>query len=276
MNKILFGHHGQFGDIVLGLPALEFIKGRKDDIIIDLAINKKYMDMAPLFYNHYAVNSIVITDSYENFPSPKDNNTILARKYDHIFDPMAPHIIDRWYDLMHQTESVLFDYKIHPNGEYFDKRIYLEKWFDPIDCEKSIALAAFPGFYGGLNNNKALSIIKAQKIVEICKSLGYKIIQIGGQDEPKLEGTFVSKTSYFDSVRTILGCKLLICGDSGINWVMSGYEMKILGLYSNAYYGSKICNIQPINPNAKYLDSDNVNNISLDLIKENLENILKS
>lgn len=269
--KILFGHHGQRGDLAINLPAIEHL--HRKGFVVDMPIHRQFADMAPLFLNLPYLNSVFITDDYEDFPSARDLTLLAVRKYDEICDPMQPHRMDRWHDHMHQTSCVLYDYA-NETLEEADQQINLVKWFDSLDQSGLIAFAPFAGNYAP-GNPKALSEQRAHEIVCAINKAGYGVVQLGGPGEPRLYGTFQEKWSYFESVRVMLGCCALIHTDTGMGWVASGYKHPQLGLYSHQYYGEdKVHNIQPRNPNAQYLSAANVNEIDLDSIVNSLKLLL--
>ena len=114
----------------------------------------------------------------------------------------------------------------------------------------------------------------AQKIVDMILARNLGVLQIGGRNEPRLKGALKLGTDYFESVRNVLGCKMMIMGDSGLNWLLSGYDFPVLGLYSQRHFGEFIHNIQPINPNGLYLDAKTVSEISLDKISNSIDTLL--
>ncbi len=114
----------------------------------------------------------------------------------------------------------------------------------------------------------------AQWIVDMIRDKGHWVLQIGSPDEPKLDNCSKLDTDYFSSVRNVLGCKGMIMGDSGLNWLLSGYDFPVLGLYSQRYFGEFLRNIQPLNPNGIYLDAPKISEIPLDLIAQNLDTLL--
>ncbi len=262
--KILFGHHGLRGDLAINLPAIEAVAKANPGMLIDLPINKQFADMAPLFLNHPYINSVLITDEYEKFPSDKDKEVLFKRKYNHVLNPMARHKKDDWWRIMHQTAAVLYDYSENDETLTPDQQqINLVKWFDVEKQEKTVCFAPFAGHAYNKNNDKMLKIEKANIIAEYLADKGYRIIHLGGPGEPCLDWvSCVQPKSYFDSVKCMLGSDLLIHADTGMGWIASGYQHKQLGLYGHRYYGKDcVKNIQPVNPNAAYLDAEMVNDI---------------
>lgn len=272
MNRILISHHGQRGDLAINLPAIEYLHS-VGDVQIDMPIHRQFGDMLPLFANHPALNACVITDEYERFPSEIDSALLKARGYHMVYNPMMRHRDDLWHQRMHQTSCVLYDY-VGQELPLDAQQINLVKWFDVPYRGETIAFAPFAGNYAP-GNPKALSFEKAQAIVNRLGAEGWGVFQIGGPDEPLLSGALRLTTSYFDSVRAVLGCRALIHTDTGMGWIASGYKHPQLGLYSHAYYGEdKVHNIQPRNPNGVYLSAANVNEIPVDLVVNRLKMIL--
>lgn len=269
--KILFGRHGQRGDLAINLPSIEYLhRVNEGRVSIDMPINSRYSDMAPLFLNHPAINSVIITDDYNNFPSQPDKDLLLSKRYSKIFNPMQPHRNDLWWKEDHQVSVNLYDYcDARLNEE--EQQINLVKWFKEVRLGGWIAFAPFAGFYSP-QNNKKLSLEVAKQIVTKLNSIGYFVLHLGGNDEPDI-GAKRFDLNYFESVRHMLGCDLLLHTDTGLGWVASGYKMRQIGLYSNADYGEFTKNIQPKNPNALYLEATNVNEISVDSILKAVQTI---
>lgn len=269
MNKFLGFCGGQYGDLYLGTCAARILKKYNPGSNLTLIINNDYKDCAPLFLNHPNIDSIHILDQKKDGFNQNDINWINKQKFDHVFNPMADHR-DQWWKYRNQGLEAANMHGLNITGE--TAKLEMTKWFNVQKLDKTIAISPYAGYYAGLNNDKCLSIQRAQDIVNIILDLGYLCVQIGGPGEPELIGAIKCNISYFESVRTILGCRAIVIGDTGINWLLSSYDFPVLGLYSHRYYGPNfVNNIQPLNNNAIYLDADNVNNISLDLIKEKLK-----
>lgn len=276
--KALMGHHGLRGDLVINLPAMQYL-WEQAGWVIDMPIHRQFMDMAPLFLNLPYVNSVVITDSYDHFPSPLDEALLRARGYDRILSPMVQHFRDDWHQHCHQTDCVLRDYTglTLPENR---QQIQLVNWFNPgMKPDKTaVSFAPFAGFIHNKANDKMLTVERAQAIVDFLVSMGKSVIQLSGPGEPRLKGVMEHRhESYFDAVRDMLYSSLLIHTDTGMGWVASGYQHPQLGLYGHRYYGAaKVGNIQPRNPNARYLDAPTVNEIPLDSILQACQDMLAS
>lgn len=270
-TKISGFNAGQFGDLVLNTVAARSLKETRDDVFLSLGIAKKYAALAPLFFNHKYIDGIHVWEGYDDWPTPNDKEII--NDFDIVFNAMPPHYQNdnNWFTKRHQAaETCLMNGLPVPE----DLSCNLEVWFDIQTYEKTIAFAPFAGWYNP-NNDKKLTTEIAQKLVDAINKLGYSVLQLGGQNEPCLKNVYRPNSSIFDAVRAMLGCKLLIHTDTFMGWAASAYKFPQLGLYSNKYYirngENYIKNIQPVNPNAQYLDADNANNLNLDLIVERIK-----
>lgn len=265
--------HGQFGDIIICLPLVEHIKKIYPNCNYTANINKKYSAVVPVLQEFCPyIDNYYISDEYENFPGEKDLSFLNTKQFDLVYNPMAKPI-NNWFLQFHQTslEFNTFGFVPETNSGY---QINLTIPYKVQTSKNIIAFAPFAGSYNW-QNNKQLTIARAQELVNEIKKLGLTIVQIGDKDEPQLENTIKPDQTYLNSVKTILECGLFIGTDTGITWCMSGFQFPTIGLYSDNFYGKDfVKNIQPVNPAATYLSENNVNEISIekiiDAIKEKL------
>ncbi len=260
--KIIGTCHGQYGDLFLQLPFVEYLRKLYPNSYYIANVNKKYQQVIPILKHCPYIDSFYISDEYENFPGVKDKIYLKSQKFDLVLPAMPKHKNDRWFEKFHQTKEIfdMFGYK--SSKEKYQINIPIK----PKQKEKRlITFAPFAGYYNQ-NNNKKLSTEKAQEIVNGLISEGYKVLQIGGWDEPKLVGTFQINSSYSESFQNVIESELFLGTDTGLMWAASGVKQKCLGLYSNQDYGKYIKNIQPVNPNGCYLNARNVNEIPTELI----------
>lgn len=272
--RVLFGHHGLRGDLAINLPAITFLS-EQFGWDIDMPINRRFAEMTPLFLNHPHLRSVVVSDEYDTFPSVRDGEMLKSRSYDRVYSPMQPHRSDRWFESLHQVEAVLYDYiGMKLPQEY--RQIRLTKWWnDAMFPEKVVAFSPFAGFESNPDNDKRLSVARAQEVVDYLRHKSYVVLQMGGPTEPRLDGTTPLIGSYTDSIRSMLRCRALITGDTGAVWYASAYQFPTLGLYGHRYYTKRfLSHIQPINPNALYLDASTVADIPMDQIKVSIDHLL--
>lgn len=259
---------GQFGDLAMNIIAARSFKNQFPDSKLTFGISKKYSSCKDLFlYNPY-IDDIHIYEGYDEWPTKLDQEYLFYKKFDHIFNGMPQHTSNKWFENYHQTQEVCAMHGLHTN---VDLQINLNNYFNYTKEDKLITIAPFGG-YG--QAHKSLSDKKIQDIINFCQLLGYSVLQIGHESEPSiLKNRFIG--NYVESVIQILKSKLFITVDTGLNWFMSGYKHPVLALYSNDYFGKYLKNIQPINPNAQYLDADNLNNIENEVIFDRIKEILK-
>lgn len=274
MYKFLGFHPLRYGDIVMGQVSASILKKKLPNSNFTLCINNNYQDIAPLFIDNPVIDKIHILNKDKDGFNENDKIWINEQNFDHVFNPMADHNHgDPWFLHRHQTlETALIHGLVNQeeiDNNKYSNQIFLNKWFTVnSNFTGFIALQAFAGSYD-LNNKKTLTVEKAQEIVDKINKLGYGVLQLGIESEPKLKNTIRIESNYFESVKNMLGCKLLISTDSGLIWTASGYQFPTIGLYSYDYYGKNyVKNIQPQNPNAIYFAESNVNAINIDCVVE--------
>lgn len=278
--NIYFGNQGQYGDIVINTylaRVLKDIVSSEDRLILN--INRKYCDILPLLINNPYIDDFHIWEGYDNWPNDNDKSFIEKNKDCFILSPMSRHSIDDWYNFRHQCEEVchmfINKYEILKNTITNDKKCFLNSGnFNSKKRNNYIAFAPFAGWYNK-NNDKKLSVESAQAIVNSLLKNGFKVLQLGGYDETKLDGAEKYNFSLYNSTVSMLSCEMLLHTDTFLGWAASAYEFPQLGLYSNKFYGKNISNIQPINKNSIYLEDVNLNNIPIESIIDNVRSILR-
>ena len=249
--------------------AARAFKEQYPDWKLTMAVGPQFADMLPLFYQHSYYDNYHVWETYEGWPSAPDVEYLRREKYDVAFHAFPPHP-DEWWRHRHQYAEAA-----HMVGLHIPKDIQpvLTKWFHVARSVGTVAFAPFAGWYNQ-SNDKKLSIDHAQDIVNMLLKRGKKVLQIGGADEPKLAGVDQYKTSYFQSVKDVLGCDLLIHTDTGIGHVIGAYQHPAIGLYGYRYYGKeKVRNIQPISENTVCISEETVGQISVDSVAQALDNM---
>jgi len=241
--------------------AARAFKEQHPNTSLTLGLGPEFADMAPLFARHPYYDDIHVYNSYQGWPNEMDRDYLHRSRYDIVFNGFPPHREQDWWRYRHQNAEAAYMVGLPIPA---DISTVLTKWFSVRDDFKdAVALAAFAGFYNP-GNDKRLDIETAQSIADYILSQGFRVLQLGGADEPVLRGTICLPTNYFDSVRNMLACRALIHTDTGMGHVAGAYKQRALGLYSSAYYGDQyLPAIQPINPNAIYLSALRVNDIPL-------------
>lgn len=277
MRRYLGFHPAMYGDLAMSTACASILKRHDPDCHFTMVVGYDYREFAPLLFNSDVVDRVYITHRAKDGFDAEDIKWINGQRFDHVFNPMQDHDHSSpWWTQRHQCLEMAHMHGLTSIDE--SAKVRLTKWFTPTaGLDRYIAFAPFPGMYAGVNNPKALTVARAQQIVDHISALGYTALQIGGDGEPRLEGALIERRDYLGSVRNVLGCKLFIVGDSGLNWVLSAYDHPVLGLYGHEYHGKDfIDHIQPVNPNAVYLSAPRVNDIELDIVKTSIESMLKT
>lgn len=263
--KAIGFNQGQYGDLCINLIAAKSFKTYFPDSELYFGINKKYESIKEIFYNNTLIDKIHIWDKYDGWPSKIDEDFIERERFDYVFHAMAHHPEQDWYLKRHQTQELCYMHGLNPPENL---QIDLNKYFTTERNSKFIAVNLFAETRG---EDKIPSLDRAKEICQLISKMGYTPIQIGLPDQPQIcDKRFVG--TFFDTIKFVLSCDLLITVDSAISWIASGYKFPVLGLYSYTYYygATTSKNWQPINPNAIYLEENIVNNISLDQIEKSI------
>lgn len=257
---------GQLGDLVISTALARAFKRDNPGSHLTLGVNECYRAIVPLFHDHPFYDDVHIYTTYDGWPGVEDMAYLRESQFDCVFHAM-PRIAHDWFRYGHQTKMVGAVHGVRVD----DETCVLKRWFEVEERVDSIAFAPFAGSYNA-GNSKALSVERAQQIVDALSQEGYNVVQLGGPGEPRLNGAEWEERSYFESVRAMLGCRALIHSDTGMGWVCSAYQHPQVGLYSHEYYGEEyIGNIQPRNLRGQFCSAQNVNQISVD----NLLNTLR-
>lgn len=259
---------GQFGDLVISTVAARTFKQQFPDYQLEFGISNKFQGIAPLFFNHKHIDKIHIWEGYDDWPNhPHDLRHLNHEKYDIVFNAMPKHTKLDWYNYYHFTQENCLVHGIEPPENL---QCNLTKWFDTIpDYKNYIALSVFPGY--GVSNGRTFSTEKLNKLVDNIHKLGYKTILIGTDKEPKLNNTETTNTTFFNAVKIMLSCKMLITADTAMSWVASAYSFPTIGYYTRNYSDmriDRICSHIPINPRGQYISADKIDNIPIEKILE--------
>ena len=275
MNRYLGLNPHRYGDLFINLTAFRALKRLDPGCHVTMAINGDYREAAPLFLDQDCIDRIHITHSPIGGFDAVDMEWIKSQQFTHVFDPMQDHSHAHPWFLTgrNQPQEVAFMHGI-PIAADETGKLTLNRWFQPsAGFEQYVAFHGFAGSHGP--NRKMFTPERAQEIVNLIESKGYRVLQLGIPSEPKLDNTLRLDTDYFTSVKNVLGCKGLLTGDSGVCWMASCYDFPTVGVYSHDYYGeANVRAIQPINRNARYLSAPNVNDVPLADISAALDNLL--
>jgi len=265
--KILGLAHGQIGDQFIQLPLVRHLKNTIPDLFYCANVNYKYSAAASILRWCNYIDGIYISDSYDKFPSVADLAFLQNSGIDKLYNPMPSHKDEKWWKIRHQTQEVFHQYEFPVPDAPLQIEIPINQTeFWP----QVIAIAPFGGSGASY---KSIPMEKSKRIVDFCKELGYTVIQLGGLSEPTIDGAIKINGFYEDAVKMMIASRLFITVDTGLCWCASGFKKNLIGLYANEYYTPEfVKNIQPVNPNATYLDAKSIAHISDDLIFEVIKN----
>jgi len=265
--KAIGFNQGQIGDLAMCMIPCRSLKEKFPEIKITFGINKKYESIAPMFLNNNLIDDIHIWENYDNWPSPNDEEFLSKNHFDLVFNPMPRMKNELWYLYHHHTQETCLMHDLIPPQNL---QINLTPWFEKYSKYKNcVALTCFSS--AGASRDIPKDI--AEDIVNYIHSLGLETIQLGLSSHAKLKTTYPPiSESIFEDVKVAYSCKFLITADTGMNWLMSGYQSKVLGLYGYSAYPftAPLKNRAPVNPNAIYLISDYIQNISKETIRESI------
>lgn len=269
VKKITFGHHGLNGDLLMNVPSFDVLKNLYPEAQLFMTVNNKYQNIIPLFYNQPNIDGFFITDGYDNFPTDLDKHNANAMQFDIFFNPMAPHLDGNdWFLRRHQVKDVAFSYNL---PECSDKINLVKYWNDEPKLEKTVAICPFGG-YGA--KHKSMTNDQIYGLIDYFKAEGYDIIQLCNETNKQNHFSKIknSNTSFIDSVKLLHRCEFLVTVDTAMCWIASAYNIPTVALYSHEYYTENyVKNIQPVNPNAKYLSENHISEINLDKTIESIK-----
>lgn len=274
MVRALGFNQGQIGDLAMQVVLCKHFKKMHPDSHMTFGINKKYENCKDIFKDNKYIDEYKIWDGYDDFPKDSDREFLKenSKTYDYVFNPMSCHVDNQWYTKMHHIQAFSNN---HGLGRIQDLKIELEQWFDLDSKYKNcVAVTAFSSAQGVRDIPKDF----ANKIISYIHSLGFKTIQLGLKNHERLNTTYEPiGGTVMEDVKVALSCKMLLTTDTGMNWIMSGYNQNVLALYSNYSYPipAPLYNRTPVNPNALYLEANLVKDINFQMIKGYIDRLLK-
>lgn len=235
---------GLRGDLCMSTVAARSFKQQHPDSYLTLGLNQRFEDLAPLFHDHPYFDAVHVYKTYDGWPGPEDRAYLSAAKYDCVFHAMPQHLDARWWEYRHQYAECCHQYEL-PIPENLQPT--MNRWFHVDAYPDTIAIAPFGG--NGDANDKAFRVAQAQDLVDLLCAAGWKVVHLGAPNEPDLAGAVRPRLCYFDAVRLMLGCRMLIHCDTGLGHFAGAYNHPSFGIYGYRYYGEdKVKQIQPVHP----------------------------
>lgn len=272
MKTAIGFNQGQLGDLAINLVAARALKEMYPDIHLTFSINKKYQSAAPIFLHNPLVDDIKIWDGYDDWPTRKDEEYLRENEdaIDLFFEPNPKVANPLWFLTHHHSEETC---RMHGLTPPKNLSVSLVRYFD-LNPKYSKCVAFAPFTSAGAARD--IPFEYAQKIVDAAHRMGLETVQLGLPSAPKLKTTHgIIGGSVFDDVIVAASCKSLVTADTGMNYIMSGYEHHTLGLYNTSCYPVKP-ELQfriPKNKNGRYLEATEIRDIPIELVITELSSI---
>lgn len=255
-------HQGQYGDLFICLTAARVLKSIDPNCRLIYGINKKYKDVAQAFELSDDIDEIIIWDGYDDWPTQDDKLKLeeinLKYKGVHLFNPMPKHVIQDWYNYWHQTEEFcLMQGLPRPPKELQDFKLNHPK----VERGNYICICPYTSF----GESKNLTSQMINDVKDFCEENDLQLIQLGGPDDPSIDGVEKFNGTYYESILKMLGSKVLVSADTGMVWAASAFSHPSLVFYSTKFYpnASTSVNWIPKNENQISIESDYVSNINI-------------
>jgi len=286
---------GIIGDLIMGLPILNYYEKKYPGSYKYWLIQKKCAQCAPLYFNHPLIDRIKITDEWDEFG---DYDKKLMAECDIKTRPAAnigwKHSSPDWYNAVTSVEETAYMAGIPDLKDVLSEdemKPHLHKWFDvgiPVvistyakskntndeEYHNNIAIWPFAGSPGRSPSPKWWN-----RLIDNLILNGYTVNHYGMPWDPVLSNldgyNIYPHLSYFDQVKAALASRLVIGTDSGAQWVMGAYSHPAINLMTNwlPNHNTNLLALEPVNDNGQtFYAPGGCDNISA---KEVLNNILE-
>ena len=271
--KIWGMSYGVLGDLIMGLPMLNYFEKKYPDSYKFWVIEKKCSISAQLYFNHPLIDKIKITDEWSGFGKTDkklmENCDIIAK---------CPPANERgrydWYNYESCVEHTAILGGIKNIKEILSEdemKPRLTKWFDigfsnsksntySKNNENDLSqfkknIAIWPFATGGRPGRSPDPRWWNLLINELIKE-NFTIYHYGRQTEPRLNNSknyvCLTNLSFFDQIKSSLASKVVLGPDTGPMWIMGAYSHPAINLMTNHMLDHKknLLALAPINDNA--------------------------
>lgn len=296
--KIWGMSYGLIGDLIMGLPMLEYFEKKYPGSYKYWVIEKKCALSAALYFNHPLIDRIKITDEWGGF-GDTDRKLMGACQVKTTSENWK-HSRPDWYNFINCVEETAIIAGVHDLTEILSKdemTPQLHQWFDTgvpdVKCntyskkyiprldasDKNISIWPFASGTGG-KISRSPSVGWWTTMINMINDNGYTVHHFGHPNEPALSTSVLythhKELSYFEQVKASLASNISIGTDSGAMWVMGAYSHPSIHLMTNWMNGhaKNFTALEPINDNGKTFFTENgcdhINHIEImEHIKEN-------
>jgi len=271
--KIWGMSYGVLGDLIMGLPMLNYFEKKYPGSYKFWVIEKKCSISAQLYFNHPLIDKIKITDEWSAFG---EIDKKLMQECDIIAEcpPADKRGRYDWYNYESCVEHTAKLGGIEDFTEVLteeERYPELVKWFDiGFSNKKSDTysknnqndlsqfnknIAIWPFATGGRPGRSPSPKWWHLLINELAKE-NFTVYHYGRSIEPKLSNSenykCLTSLSFFDQVKSSLASKVAIGPDTGPMWIMGAYSHPAINLMTNHMLDHKknLLALAPINKNA--------------------------
>lgn len=251
-NMRIFGvSYGLTGDLIMGLPVLQYYAYKYPGSYKIWAIEKKVGYMAPFFLNHPLIDNIRISEHWGGFGAV---DRVIAGACDiKCTTDNWKHSSPDWYnhvDCIDETAYIAgVDDLLTVIGKE-DTFPKLEQWFDVGSDDENFQTYSKQNSADTSVKNKTIAIWPFAtatstiarspsmkwwcEMVRHLRGYGYDVFQFGYIKDPKIVGCHqYNYLTFFDQVRLALSTRMSIGTDSGNMWVMGAYSHPAIHLMTN-------------------------------------------
>jgi len=284
---------GIIGDLIMGLPMLNYYEKKYPGSYKYWVIQKKCSQCAPIFLNHPLIDRLKISDEWDEFG---DYDKELIAECEIKTRPSAnigwKHSSPDWYNTVSCVKETAYmagisDLKDILSEDEMKPKLY--KWFDvglpivtstyakqanlgTVKYRNNIAIWPFAGSPGRSPTPEWWNLL-----IDNLIKRGYTVHHYGLPSDPilsELKGyrTF-PELSYFDQVKAALASQLVIGTDSGAQWVMGAYSHPAINLMTNwlPNHTQNLLALEPVNDNGvTFLETGGCDNIHVGRVLKNI------
>lgn len=261
MIKAIGFSAGEFGDIILNSTLCRTFKENYPNSFLTLAVNKKYSNVFPLFYNNEYVDGFRIYQGYDDWPINSDLDFLKTQ--DIVFNAMPQHKDNLWYKKPggHNISEI---HDMHGFPEPKNKQCHLNRWFDLLpNYDKTITASVFPS---GNHPDQLARTFNPSRLYKLFNEIeletGYNIIRLDTRMEPEIEHRWpASKLPLIEAARILCSSRLHLTCDTSWSWIADGYSHNTIGWTRLPAY-------VPVNPQGYYFVNNIIESIPLESILE--------
>jgi ADP-heptose:LPS heptosyltransferase len=263
--RIYTGLLGQIGDIIMFTATARRIKEIFPNSTLTFAVSDKYREAGDLVAGLPYVDRLFVTEHYFDlrrdiaygpwhlgWPCDYRGEDEVAeqRKHDIVLETRPRHRRMPWWEFGHRVAE--FAHQVGVPG--------------PIDLRTEIAIppgtAIAPKAAGRivLHNDPSIDPTKGwpwDNAREFARALGPSNIVLLGNPGPEIPDTIDlrGQTTLAQAAAIISAARCYVGVDSGLMWIAGSLAVPTVGLYGTSYIAAYE-NIQPVNPNAIYLQAE--------------------